>query len=228
MSEFEFLSVLVSIIFGLGLTHILRGSVSQLFRSQALDLRLAYAGFFVVVLVLNWWVFFSWRKNEIWSFELFLALVLWAISHYVVAITLYRPDDAESDSRFQLHLFLLAFVVAGLLDILQTAREGLFAAARLTPQGGRSRPAAAPRSLRRLRRLRVEPKGSHRASAPLIIKTAPCRGRLNYWRRGRDYSPLRGSPLKGAAHGLRPLRVPSAGYAGFGSNPRVLIEPPHP
>jgi hypothetical protein len=89
MSEFEFLSVLVSIIFGFGLTHILRGSVTQIFRKQALDLRLAYAGFFVVVLVLNWWVFFSWRNNEVWSFEMFLVLVLWAISHYAVAITLY-------------------------------------------------------------------------------------------------------------------------------------------
>ena len=124
MSEFEFLSVLVSIIFGLGLTHILRGSVGQIFRHQALDLRLAYAGFFVIVLVLNWWVFFSWRNNEVWSFEIFLVLVLWAIAHYVVAITLYRPDDAASDSRFQLHLFLLAFVIAGLMDIVQTAMRG--------------------------------------------------------------------------------------------------------
>lgn len=124
MSEFEFLSVLVSIIFGFGLTHILRGSVSQVFRKQALDLRLAYAGFFVVVLVLNWWVFFSWRTNEVWSFEMFLVLVLWAISHYAVAITLYRPDDRESDSRFELHLFLLAFVMTGLFDILQTAMRG--------------------------------------------------------------------------------------------------------
>jgi hypothetical protein len=124
MSEFEFLSVLVSIIFGFGLTHILRGSVSQDFRTKALDLRLAYAGFFVVVLVLNWWVFFSWRNNEAWSFEVFLVLVLWAICHYAVAITLYRPDDRESDSRFEMHLFLLAFVVTGLFDILQTAMRG--------------------------------------------------------------------------------------------------------
>jgi hypothetical protein len=124
MSEFEFLSVLVSIIFGFGLTHILRGSVSQIFRTKALDLRLAYAGFFVVVLVLNWWVFFSWRNNEVWSFEIFLVLVLWAISHYAVAITLYRPDDERSDSRFEMHLFLLAFVVTGFFDILQTAMRG--------------------------------------------------------------------------------------------------------
>jgi hypothetical protein len=124
MSEFEFLSVLVSIIFGFGLTHILRGSVSQIFRTKAIDLRLAYAGFFVVVLVLNWWVFFSWRNNEVWSFEIFLVLVLWAISHYAVAITLYRPDDERSDSRFEMHLFLLAFVVTGFFDILQTAMRG--------------------------------------------------------------------------------------------------------
>jgi hypothetical protein len=124
VSEFEFLSVLVSIIFGLGLTHILRGSVGQVFRREGLDLRLAYAGFFILVLVLNWWVFFNWRNNETWSFEIFLVLVLWAIAHYIVAITLYRPDHAESESRFQLHLFLLAFVIAGSLDILQTAMRG--------------------------------------------------------------------------------------------------------
>ena len=39
----------------------------------------------------------------------------------------------------------------------------------------------------------------------------------------RDDSPLRGSPLEGAARDRWSLRVPCADFVGFGSNLRVLI-----
>jgi len=74
MAEFEFLSVLISMIFGLGLTHV---------------------------------------------------LVFWAISHYLLTITLYPPDEVGfTDFEAHRHWFLWAFIGMGFMDIAQTAMRG--------------------------------------------------------------------------------------------------------
>lgn len=128
MSEFEFLSVLISIIIGLGLTHILTGSMRAIFGGRATENQLVYTAFVILVLVLNWWVIFSWRDHQNWSFDAFLVLIVWAISHFIVAITLYPPygNDPvpfEANRRW----FLWSFFAMTLLDIAQTfARGDLF------------------------------------------------------------------------------------------------------
>ncbi len=124
MTEFEFLSVLISIIFGLGLTHVLAGSVRYVFARRATEAQLVYSLFVLLVLVLNWWVIFTWRDHANWSFDEFLVLIFWAFSHYLLAITLYPPD--ESFTAFELHRswFLWSFAGMTLMDIAQTAMRG--------------------------------------------------------------------------------------------------------
>jgi len=125
MTEFEFLSVLISIIIGLGLTHVLAGTVRYIFAGRACEGRIVYSLFTLVVLVLNWWVIFTWRDHANWSFDEFLVLVVWAISHYLIAITLYPPDEADF-TVFESHrsVFLWSFAGMTLLDIAQTAMRG--------------------------------------------------------------------------------------------------------
>ena len=43
MTEFEFLSVLISMIFGLGLTHVLAGTMRYVYAGRATELRLVNA-----------------------------------------------------------------------------------------------------------------------------------------------------------------------------------------
>jgi hypothetical protein len=125
MTEFEFLSVMISIIFGLGLTHILGGSLSYIFSKRATETHLVYSAFALVVLVLNWWVVFIWHNHTNWSFDEFLVLVLWAISHYLIAITLYPPDEA-APSTFESHRnwFFWSFFGMTFFDMAQTAMRG--------------------------------------------------------------------------------------------------------
>lgn len=94
---------MISIIFGLGLTHILSGSLSYILAKRATETQLVYSVFGLLVLVLNWWVVFIWRDHSNWSFDEFLVLVLWAISHYLIAITLYPPAD-ELRGFYSAHL----------------------------------------------------------------------------------------------------------------------------
>jgi hypothetical protein len=125
MTEFEFLSVMISIIFGLGLTHVLAGTMRYIYAGRATELRLVYSLFALFVLVLNWWVIFTWRGHADWSFEEFLVLVFWAISHYLLAITLYPPEEGGyTDFEAHRRWFLWAFVGMAVLDISQTAMRG--------------------------------------------------------------------------------------------------------
>lgn len=125
MTEFEYLSVLISVIFGLGLTHILTGSVRAIYARRTGELQLVYSAFVLVVLVLNWWVAFGWRDHPHWSFEAFLLMVFWGIANYVMAITLYPPSTSGS-GEFDAHRtwFIWAIVVMLLFDIAQTGASG--------------------------------------------------------------------------------------------------------
>jgi len=125
MTEFEYLSVLISIIFGLGLTHILTGSISAIYARRVSEIHLVYTAFVLVILVLDWWVAFSWRNHPHWSFEAFLLLVFWSISNFVMAITLYPPSTSGS-VEFDSHRgwFLWSFVLMSVFDVAQTAASG--------------------------------------------------------------------------------------------------------
>ena len=125
MSEFEFLAVFVSIIFGLSLTHVLSGAMRSIYRKTSEQTHLVLTGFILMVLVLNWWITFAWSDQDIWSLDLFLLLITWAITHYVVAITLYPPDSPGGLGFEERRAwFFGAFVAVTISDIAQTAARG--------------------------------------------------------------------------------------------------------
>ena len=125
MSKFEFLAVFVSIIFGLSLTHVLSGTMRSIYARTYEQSHLVLTGFILIVLVLNWWMTFAWSDQKIWTLDLFLVMIAWAISHYVVAITLYPPDTPGGlgfDERRA--WFYGAFIGVTVTDIAQTAARG--------------------------------------------------------------------------------------------------------
>jgi hypothetical protein len=125
MSQFDFISVLVSIVFGLGLTHLCAGAFQLAYRRQLGAITLLLSAFTFVVLVLNWWMFFGWHDRTNWTFEALLVLVAWAMSFYGIAIALFPPgvdDDIDSDTRHR--GFAIGFLVTLVLDVIQTALLG--------------------------------------------------------------------------------------------------------
>ncbi|NNE06358.1 MAG: hypothetical protein HKN15_11605 [Xanthomonadales bacterium] len=130
MSEFEYLAVFMSIIFGISVTHILAGVIRSVYQGKANETRFVLTAFFFLVLVLNWWIGYLWSKQEVWRLDQFLVIVIWSVTHYVGAITLYPPQTAGIGTplKYRPHWFLWAFVAVVLTDILQTAARGdLFA-----------------------------------------------------------------------------------------------------
>ena len=97
MSQFEFIAVFISIIFGLSLTQILSGAI-HLAQARLLERNhLGWTLFVLYVIVINWWTFFPWSKNVGWEFEEFLVILIWALAHYVMAVALF-PMQMEDYS----------------------------------------------------------------------------------------------------------------------------------
>ena len=129
MSDFEFLSVLVSIVIGLGLTHLLRGLGHAYYFGRGTNMDLAHVAWTIAVffiLVLNWWVFLLWRDFSAWTFSTFFLVILWTTSLYALAVALYPPGLAKGADYKSLFVenrtwFLATFTIMCLLDILVTA-----------------------------------------------------------------------------------------------------------
>ncbi len=132
MSEFEFLAVFVSIVVGLGVTHILYGVARLIYtrdRYQMATIHLVWTLNVLMVLLLNWWVLFLWADYADWSFDVYLLLIGWGIALYMLAVVLYPPDIEKGESYDALFeknrkWLLGTFIVFLALDISQTAVRG--------------------------------------------------------------------------------------------------------
>lgn len=128
MSDFEFLSVLVSIVIGLGLTHLLGGLGHAYYFRHVQKLDSAHLGWTVAVffvLVLNWWVFLLWRDFDSWTFSVFFMIILWTTSMYVMALALYPPgrfEDVSYRILFETNRtwFFATFAIMCLFDLVVT------------------------------------------------------------------------------------------------------------
>ena len=70
MGEFEFISVLISLIIGLGITNLLSGAGRAFYRrrkSPIDEVHMVLTVVTLLILVLNWWVTFSWRAETNWT-----------------------------------------------------------------------------------------------------------------------------------------------------------------
>ena len=118
MSKFEFIAVLLSIIFGLGLANLLSGMLQALLRRELTDTRVAWSIFIGMLLLVNWWVLFRWSDHVEWRFHEILYLVLWATVHYLMAVSLYPYKFLSKYSEeLQRKFVLVSVLVAAALDV---------------------------------------------------------------------------------------------------------------
>ena len=135
MTLFEYLSVFLSVIMGLGITHILAGLSKTIHYRSSLILSWVHTLWAINILIYTiiiWWGMFWWGKQIEWSFFEFLLLLLFAITLFL-APSLFFPLDRLKDLDFNAHFsetrvwFFSVFFFAWCLDIPETmlkAEEG--------------------------------------------------------------------------------------------------------
>lgn len=107
MSSFEFLSVLISVVVGLGIANVLTGVGRLLHRHRELSISVTFAAWTLFVfnyMVVYWWtVVFGWQELQNWNLLLFLFVLMYGILLFLLAVILYPTDMPRSwdpHSRF--------------------------------------------------------------------------------------------------------------------------------
>ena len=126
MESFDYLSVLVSIILGLGITQLLSGFgtwLEQRHAFRAYGPAIAWAAFLLLVHVQTWWSMYGMRDHEGWNFLQFALVLLQPILLYLLAvIVLPGPNAPQNDPRENFRMqrrwffgLLIVLVLASLL-----------------------------------------------------------------------------------------------------------------
>ncbi|MEP5766473.1 MAG: hypothetical protein ABJ308_17865 [Halieaceae bacterium] len=118
MTKFEFIAVLLSIIFGLGLTNLLSGMLRAFFKRELTDTRLAWSIVIGTLLLVDWWMLFRWSDHTDWRFHEFLYLVAWSTVHYLMAVSLYPYGFlTEYSEELQRKFVLTSIMAMSALDV---------------------------------------------------------------------------------------------------------------
>lgn len=137
MTQFEYVMALVSIVVGLGLTHILSaiGAGIHRLRGHGAPIRLEsiYLIWMLTILILLvsfWWWEFKLQQTEIaWTFPIYLFIISYAITFYLVAVILVpeRMEGVNDSFAYFIsvrHWFLGMLLANQLIDIYDTALKG--------------------------------------------------------------------------------------------------------
>jgi len=107
MSVFEYIGVLVSVIMGLGITHLATGTSKLIQHRSEVRLYLPHMLWTLNILIfilLIWWGMFNWSNHENWFAYEYLFIALYAIVMFFLASLLY-PWDMAKDVDVSEHFF---------------------------------------------------------------------------------------------------------------------------
>lgn len=132
MTPFEYLSVLISIVLGLGLTELLSGLQRLVHARDRVELHwlpLVWSALVFVILVQWWWAAFGFRGQAEWNFVSFLLILMVPVLLYVAA-ALVLPPSEDAGGRYDLRthyfgihrVFFLVIAGATLLEIVRAMR----------------------------------------------------------------------------------------------------------
>jgi hypothetical protein len=120
MDLFEYIAVLTSIIIGLAITHILRG-VARLIQHPETNriywVHLCWVGYLFLIQVFWWWWEFRLGDIEVWTFQLYMFIVFYAVLVFLTSSMLF-PDDLEGYDGYRDYFFARRTWFFGLLLLL--------------------------------------------------------------------------------------------------------------
>jgi hypothetical protein len=107
MGVFEYIGVLISVIMGLGITHLATGATKLIQRRDEVRFYLPHALWTLNVLMyilLIWWSMFWWSGHEDWYAYQYMFITLYAIVLFFLAAMLY-PWDMDKGFDIRAYFF---------------------------------------------------------------------------------------------------------------------------
>ncbi|MDZ4716456.1 MAG: hypothetical protein SH819_13415 [Cytophagales bacterium] len=131
MSPFEFVTVLISIILGLGITQIMSGIADLIHQWDKTKIYWPHVLWVILVFVLHvqqWWLTYQLRDMVVWRLPFFLFEVLYPISLFILARILFplTGDETSNDMKvFYFRHYRKFFLLVMILSVL-SALENIF------------------------------------------------------------------------------------------------------
>ncbi len=131
MTPFEHLAVLISIVLGLGLTHLLASLhrvIQARGRVRPYWLSTVWVALMFVSLIEWWWASFALRTQTVWNFFYFLFILLSPVSLYLAAA--FALPDVEEGQSYDLRAYYYDtrfwfFLFVALSPALDAVRRGV-------------------------------------------------------------------------------------------------------
>ncbi len=129
MSPFEFVTVLISIILGLGITQIMSGIADLIHQWERVRLYWPHFLWIILVFILHvqeWWLLYQLKDIEVWRLPMFLFQVLYPIALFILARILFpmASDEHAADMRtFYLHNYRKPFVMVMVLSVISAVEN---------------------------------------------------------------------------------------------------------
>jgi hypothetical protein len=133
MEPFEYLTVLVSIIVGLGLSHLLETAARLIQMRDRIRLfgpTLLWMGLLFVLQIQIWWAAFEWQSSGTWTFFPFLLFLALPIGAYLLSVLLVPDLDEPEGTDLKASYFANRrwfFAVLALLPVLSLIHEQMHA-----------------------------------------------------------------------------------------------------
>ncbi|MEM9313322.1 MAG: hypothetical protein AAGA95_01740 [Pseudomonadota bacterium] len=132
MDLFEYISVLTSIIVGLGIAHLLRGVaglVQHPGRHKFYWVHLVWVLSTFFNMIFFWWWEFALNDMEVWLFRHYLLIILYAVSLYLLCALLFPADlddhDGYQDYFLSRHRWFFGlFGLTQIIDVFDTLMKG--------------------------------------------------------------------------------------------------------
>jgi hypothetical protein len=108
MTPFEYVTVLISIILGLGITQIVTGIADIIHQWDKMKLYWPHGLWIVLVFVMHiheWWLTYELKLHQSWHLASFLFLILYPIMLFVLARILFPFGSMETQNDFKVFYF---------------------------------------------------------------------------------------------------------------------------
>lgn len=130
MNAFEYISTLLSIIIGVGITHLLIGISRLIYNPKGVKIywiHLLWTFSVFTNLIWYWWFEFGFSSVTEWTFQMYFFIIIYAVLLFllsVINIPFYFPDNFKEYYYSSKNWFFIVFIAVNAIDILDSYLKG--------------------------------------------------------------------------------------------------------
>jgi hypothetical protein len=131
MTSFEYISTLLSIIIGLGITHLLIGVSRLIYNPKAIKIywiHLLWTLYIFIYMISFWWFEYNFSIIQGWTLQLYLFIILYAVLLFflcVINMPFHFPEDFKTYYYASRKWFFTVLIFISVVDIIDGFQKGV-------------------------------------------------------------------------------------------------------